>query len=180
MKVGTMSKRPPTERAALIVTLQVPVPVQAPLHSVNSEPGPATAFSSTAFPSSYSKLQVEPQSMPAGVEVTVPAPVPDLETESLNFGLGRSLNSAVTSLAALIVALQATVPEQAPLHLTNSEPASALAFSSTSVPDSYSAEQVEPQSMPAGMLVTLPVPVPDLETVSLNLGICAHRHFAGS
>ena len=40
----------------------------------------------------------------------------------------------------------------------------------TGVPEVYEAEQVEPQSMPEGELVTVPVPV--LETVRVYCGSC--------
>jgi hypothetical protein len=39
-----------TDCAALIVTEQVPVPEQAPLHPANVEPVPATAVSVTGVP----------------------------------------------------------------------------------------------------------------------------------
>jgi hypothetical protein len=39
-----------TLRAALIVTVQVPVPLQAPLQPTNEEPDPGSAVSVTAVP----------------------------------------------------------------------------------------------------------------------------------
>jgi hypothetical protein len=47
------------------------------------------------------------------------------------------------------------------------EPEAAVAVSVTGVPPLYVAEQVEPQLMPDGKLVTVPVPVPVLLTVSV-------------
>ena len=48
------------------------------------------------------------------------------------------------------------------------EPASGVAVSVTTVPVAKAAEQVAPQSIPAGLLVTVPVPAPSLLTVRVN------------
>lgn len=76
-----------------------------------------------------------------------------------------SSNVAVTDLAASIVTVQVDEPEQAPPQPENSEPEAAEAESVTDVPESNSAEQEEPQSMPAGEEVTVPEPVPALAVV---------------
>ena len=55
---------------------------------------------------------------------------------------------------------------QAPLQPVNVEPASGVAVTVTAVPDANEAEQVAPQSIPAGELVTVPEPVPAFVTVS--------------
>ena len=67
-----------TLRAALMVTLQVPVPVQAPLQPVKVEPAVAAAVRVTLVPLVKLVLQVLPQVIPLGDEVTVPDPVPAL------------------------------------------------------------------------------------------------------
>ena len=72
--------------------------------------------------------------MPAGLEVTVPLPVPDLPTVSVNCCV-CGVKVAVTPLAAFIVTLQPPLPEQAPLQLANVEPASGVAVSVTTVPE---------------------------------------------
>lgn len=71
-----------TEAAAESVTLQVAVPVQAPDHPANVEPEPGAAVKVTVVPLENVALQVVPQLMPAGVLVTVPAPVPPACTVS--------------------------------------------------------------------------------------------------
>ena len=64
------------------VTLQVPVPVHAPDHPANVEPLFGTAVRVTMAPLVKLALHVAPQSIPAGLLVTVPLPVPALWTVS--------------------------------------------------------------------------------------------------
>jgi len=71
-----------TAVAAVIVTLQVPVPLQPPLQPVKVEPTVGVGVSVTVVPWLNVDEQVAPQLMPAGDEVTVPAPVPALVTDS--------------------------------------------------------------------------------------------------
>jgi hypothetical protein len=73
-------------------------------------------------------------------------------------------------LAASIVTVQAPEPAQAPLQPANVEPEAAAAVSVTLVPPSKSAEHVAPQLTPPTLLVTVPEPVPDFETVSVKRG----------
>jgi hypothetical protein len=69
-----------TERACVIVTVQAPVPEQAPLQPVKLEPVAAVAVRVTEVPEVTDALQVEPQFTPVGLDVTVPEPVPLLVT----------------------------------------------------------------------------------------------------
>ncbi len=69
----------PTERAALIVTVQAPVPVQALLQPPKVDPDAGVALRVTA-PEAYDCEQSVPQLIPAGEEETVPLPVPALLT----------------------------------------------------------------------------------------------------
>src|SRR4030095_2026552 len=96
-----------TARAALIVTLQAPVPVQAPLQPAKVEPVAGAAVRLTAAPLVNEAEQVAPQEMPAGVLVTVPLPVPDLVTVSAKDG---KMKVAVTEVAALTATAQGPVP----------------------------------------------------------------------
>ena len=66
--------------AAPMVTVQLPVPVHAPLQPVNVEPVAGAAVRVTLVPELKLALHVAPQLMPAGDEVTVPLPVPALPT----------------------------------------------------------------------------------------------------
>jgi hypothetical protein len=77
------------------------------------------------------------------------------------------LNVAVTDWAEFIVTAHAPAPEQpAPLHPTKVEPAAGEAVSVTTVPAVKELPQVLPQEIPAGLEVTVPVPVPAKLTVS--------------
>ena len=76
---------------------------------------------------------------------------------------------AVTARAELIVTVQAPVPVQLPLQPVKVEPATGAAVKVTMVPVANAAEQLAPQEMPAGALVTVPVPTPVLLTVSVKV-----------
>ena len=73
-------------------------------------------------------------------------------------------------VAALSVTVQVPVPEQPPpLQPVKVEPAAGAAVKVTAVPLANAAEHAAPQAMPAGALVTLPVPVPLGLTVSVKV-----------
>src|SRR5437667_12507198 len=75
------------------------------------------------------------------------------------------LNVAVTLFPLLRVTTQEPVPLQPlPLQPVKVEPVAGVAVSVTTVPRESLAEQIDPQSIPAGMLVTLPAPDPLLLT----------------
>src|SRR6195952_3577163 len=152
-----------TDLATVSETLQVAVPLQAPLQPVKLEPAAATAVSVTDAPLTKLNWHVTPQSMPAGLLVTEPLPVPPFATVSCT---GRSVNVAVTDLATDIDTLQVAVPLQAPLQPVKLEPAAATAVSVTDAPLTKLNWHVAPQSIPAGLLVTEPLPVPPFATVS--------------
>jgi hypothetical protein len=69
-----------TERAWLIVSVQVPVPEQSPDQPEKLEPLAGVAVSVTLVVSAKACEQVEPQSIPAGLDVTVPVQTPALPT----------------------------------------------------------------------------------------------------
>src|SRR4051812_9638121 len=96
-----------------------------------------------------------PQLMAESPEFTLPRPLPAFVRGSV----GR-LKGAVTERAALMVTLQ-LVPEAVsqPLQPVKVEPPSGVAVSVTAVFASNAAAQVDPQSMPAGLDVTRPVPL---------------------
>src|SRR3989442_1349586 len=110
--------------------------------------------------------QGAPRVMRAGFLVTLRAPVPVLETVGVKVGV----KVAVTVVAAEMVAVQAPVPEQPPpLQPLKIEPAAGAAVSVTAVPLAKLAAQVAPQVIPAGELVTVPLPVPAGVTVRMKV-----------
>ena len=107
-------------------------------------------------------LQSDPQLIPAGLLVTVPSPVPVFTTVRLYSP--SQLNVAVTDLPLSIVTTQSPVPEHAPDQPAKADPDERVAVNVTDVPSVNDALQVEPQSIPEGVLITVPSPVPSLET----------------
>src|SRR6266516_3012940 len=69
-------------RSPLMIRLHVPVPEQLPDQPVKLEPAAAVAVRVTGTAANGAE-QVEPQLIPAGLEVTVPAPEPALVTVSV-------------------------------------------------------------------------------------------------
>ena len=65
-----------TEVAASMVTLQAPVPLQAPPQPAKVEPESGVADILTTVPLAKLPEQVVPQEIPAGELVIVPVPVP--------------------------------------------------------------------------------------------------------
>ena len=74
---------------------------------------------------------------------------------------------AVTLCAWLMLVRQLPVPVQAPLQPLKMLPAAGVALSVTLVPLASLALHVAPQLMPAGLLLIVPEPVPDLATLSV-------------
>src|SRR5262249_8824546 len=87
-----------TAFAALMVTVQFPVPVQAPLQPENVPPEPGVAVSVTVVPELNDAEHVVGQLIPAGVLAIVPVPVPATVAVSAKV-LGEDVNVAVTAAA---------------------------------------------------------------------------------
>ena len=98
-----------TDWAALMVTAQVAVPVQAPDQPLKTERGVAAAVSVNAVPCLKVCTQAAPQLMPAGLEVTAPSPFPAFVSVS---ALSDS-NVAVTARSEPIATEQVPAPELA-------------------------------------------------------------------
>src|SRR5205823_3595817 len=145
-----------------------PVPEQPPpVQPLKVEPAAGIGVNVTAVPLVKLAEQVAPQLIPAGALVTVPLPVPAGVTVRVKV---CTVKVAVTVVAADSVTTHAPAPEQPPpLQPLKVEPAAGAAVSVTAVPLAKLAEQVAPQVMPAGLLVTVPAPVPALETVSVKV-----------
>jgi hypothetical protein len=79
---------------------------------------------------------------------------------------------AVMPPAAVIETVQVGMPAQPLLQPVKVEPAADVAVNVTSAPLANDAEQVAPQSMPVGTLLTVPLPLPAFVTVSANDSGC--------
>jgi hypothetical protein len=69
-----------TDVAAFMVTEQLPVPLHAPLQLTNVDVPFGVAVSVTTVPALKAAEHVAPQLIPAGLDVTVPPPVPAFAT----------------------------------------------------------------------------------------------------
>jgi hypothetical protein len=103
------------------------------------------------------------QVMPAGLLLTVPAlALPDM----LTYNGWTGVKLAVAFCGEFIVTMHAPVPEQdAEDHPAKADPGEGFAVRITFEPVVKFAVQVAPQLMPVGELVTVPLPVPDGDTV---------------
>ena len=100
-----------TDVAAVMLTVQVPVPLHAPDQPENIELAFGAAVSTTLVAYVNDATQALPQLMPVGVEVTVPVPVPAFPTVRV---YERMLKVAVTVAAAETATVQAPVPLHPP------------------------------------------------------------------
>jgi hypothetical protein len=154
---------------ALSVRVQVPVPLHPPPDQPeNTEPAAGAAVSVTLDPVAKSAAHVTPHVMPAGAEATLPLPAPLRRTVNVD---GARLNVAVTVVFAFNTTAQVPVPlHPPPDQPANTEPEIGVAVSVTVEPVLNEAAHVVPQLMPAGTEVTMPDPVPLLDTVSCDVG----------
>jgi hypothetical protein len=113
--------------------VQAPLPEHAPDQPENIDPLFAEATKVTV-PEAYLAEQVEPQLIPEGLLVIVPDPEPDFETVKLyETDLAKV---AATDFAAVIVTVQAPVPEHDPDQPEKVDPLVGEAAKVTDFPDS--------------------------------------------
>jgi hypothetical protein len=141
-----------TDLALFVATVHVfPETLSHPLHPTKADRRPGLAVSVTVTLLANEAEQVDPQLIPAGLEVTVPLPRPLLLTVRLK---NCRLNVAVTDFAAFMATVHvAPETELQPVQLPKTEPAAGVAVSVTVVLD-----------------VTVPPPAPALPTVSMKVG----------
>ena len=153
-----------TARAWSRTTVQEPEPVQAPDQPTNVAPARGAAVRVTEVPAAKLAAQTVLQARPPGVLVTVPVPAPPTVTVSATVVV---VKVAVTVVALTGVTVQVPVPVQPPPDQpAKTEPVAGAAVRTTGLPARNVAEQVVPHAMPAGALVTLPLPRPARTTVS--------------
>ena len=133
--------------ACVNVTVQVPVPVHAPLQPANAARLAGVAAKVTTAPLRTLSLHVVPQSIPAGFEVTWPRSVAVFVTASVTV---CTANVAVTFWAWLMFTMQDPAPVQAPLQPAKVDPASGIAISVTGAPLAKLALHGALQLMPPG------------------------------
>lgn len=170
VQTGLVVKVAVTAAAALRDAIVHPlVPVHpAPLQPAKVEPADAAAVSVGEESAAKFAEQVAPHEIPAGALVTVPVPAPALVTATAYIVWA---NVAVTLWAELTVKEQVPVPEHPPpLQPVKLDPAEGAALNTTEVVTPYVTEHVVPQLIPAGALVTAPVPAPARVTVNESVG----------
>jgi hypothetical protein len=140
-----------------IVTVQLPVPLQAPPQPAKLQPAEGVAVRLTCVPGAKLALHVAPQLTPDGELVTVPLPVS--LTVSVKEDGELCENVAETPWFMVIGTVQPPVPLQAPPQPAKLQPDEGVAVKLTEVPATKSALHVVPQEIPAGELVTLPLPM---------------------
>ena len=151
----------------LTVTTHVPVPVQPPpLHAVKAELAAAFSAKVTFVPRVKVAEQVPVlpvvQLIPAGLLVTVPEPTMAAETVATVL-----LKVAITDWSDVRVMTHGAVPEHPPpLQPKKAKSVPGVAVSVTLVPVWKLAEQVPGQLIPAGVLMTVPVPTTVTETLA--------------
>jgi hypothetical protein len=154
--------------SASSVKVHAPLPEQAPDQPLKIDPLSGLAVRVMVVPRANAAEQALPQPIPGGLLETVPEPDPVFVTVKVcGVAVGASANAAFTALSPSSVIVQLPVPEQAPDQPVNVEPLSAVAVTVTLVPRGNEAEQAPPHVIPAGLLVTVPAPLPPVLTVSV-------------
>src|SRR5882762_2918599 len=168
VNTGLSVKVAVTDLAASIVTSQVGgTPLHAPDQPEKTEFTDGVAVRVRTVPRLYGSEQSAPQAIPAGLELTVPTPLPAVVTVSSRVGTTVVVKVAVTDFARSIVTSQVgDAPLHAPDQLEKTEFAEGVAVRVTTVPGLYGSEQSAPHWIPPGFETTMPVPVPVRETDS--------------
>src|SRR5579862_2960799 len=147
--------------SAVAVNVHAPVPVQpSPVQPRNVDPAAGAAVSVTTVPGANEPMHVVPQSMPAGCEVTTPAPLPEV---AIVIVTGRCAKSASTARSWSSVTVHGPVPAQpAAFQPVNDEWPSGAAVKVTAVPTGAVSEHAPPppHSIPLGSEATAPEPPP--------------------
>src|SRR5258706_171415 len=121
--------------------------------------GPATVTTSV--------FAVAPPMMNPAIITSLPVSTwPRVERLASRGAFAERTKFAPTIFASSIVKLHGAFPAQAPPHPVKTEPAAGVAVIATGGREAKLAAQWEPQSMPAGVDVTVPPPSPNFKTVN--------------
>jgi hypothetical protein len=143
------------------------VPVHLPDQPPKTEPDAAAAVRVTAVLAAKDVLQVLPHETPAGLDVTVPEPVPAFATDTVYCTGALTVNVAThVALELTVLLTEALVPLQLPDQPLKVDPDAAAADNVTTLPVRNRCVQSLPHEMPDGEEFTLPAPLPDKLTVS--------------
>jgi hypothetical protein len=126
----------------------------SPVQPENTEPVAGTGMSATTLPWANSLLQLVAQFISPTLLVIVPVPVPDRDTFK---AYEIRLKEAEQDLLAFIFTKGQSA---SPLQPVNVDPVAGTACKPTTVPVGKLAEHLLPQSIPAGELMILPLPLP--------------------
>jgi hypothetical protein len=111
----------------------------------------------TQVPCANSALQVAPQEMPPGEELTVPLPVFDTVSCSGSPPEKVAVQSRLADPTVTVIVALPLVP-QPPVHPWNVRPSPGTAVSATTDPGVKRPVHAGPQSIPVGLLATRPGP----------------------
>ncbi len=117
-------------------------------------------------------MQSLPQSIPSGLLTIRPLAEPPDVTSFTTFVVSVYAETALKVAVQLMLTLTMTLPSlqsALPDQPANVDPEAGVAVRVTAVPLLRVAEQVLPQLIPAGVLVTVPLPVPALRTLRVKL-----------
>jgi phage tail protein X len=154
-----------TELAEVIVNTQgFALPVQEPAQEPKASPLPGDAVRDTIEFCGKFAEHVPGHAIPAGLLVTLPAP----DTTTVSSTVADRLKDALTLVAPATVTVQVVALfAHPPPQPANMDPAAGVSVRVTEAFCANVAEQVDGQLMPAGLLVTVPVP----ETVTVSCGV---------
>jgi hypothetical protein len=144
------------------------VPLQAPPQPPKDQPESGLAVSVTVVLAAKEAEHVPRQPLiPDGLLLT--EPFPDTVTVRVNVAVVEKVTVTVRLVVMVTVHwLLSEETESQPLQPLTVEPALGVAVSVTVVFLVKLAEQVVPQLIPSGLLVTVPLPVPALTTVNVT------------
>ena len=147
--------------------IQPGMPMQLPLQPVNIEPLPGVVEREKEVPAGNSLKQMRPQLMPEGSDVTVPSPTTFILSETGGADDETPCTNVAVSSVAPVTGMQPGMPMQLPLQPWNAQPEAGVVVREMPLPAGKLAEQIVPQLIPGGTVVTVPCPTFAIVTVKV-------------